>query len=93
MAETLVTTKSPKFDGASMKKPQTPATTDEKSFKDKSFGFFGDVVKEMRKVSWPTREQLQDATIITLVVCVILSAFVFGVDKIFETILRLVYSI
>jgi preprotein translocase subunit SecE len=94
MAETLVSTKSPKFDGASIKKSsQTPANADEKSFKDKSLGFFGEVVKEMRKVSWPTREQLQDATIITLVVCVIFSAFVFGVDKIFETVLRLIYSI
>lgn len=54
----------------------------------KSFSFFSDVAREMRKVSWPKRNELQDATVITLVLCVILSIFTFGVDKIFETIIR-----
>ena len=59
----------------------------------KSFTFFTDVAREMRKVSWPKREELQDATVITLVLCVILAAFTFGVDKIFETIIRSIFRI
>jgi preprotein translocase subunit SecE len=71
---------------------QSPAIAgDKKGIKDKTIGFFNDVAREMRKVSWPKREELQDATVITLVVCLVLAAFVFGVDKIFETILRFIY--
>ena len=57
-------------------------------FQKKSFTFFSDVAREMRKVSWPKREELQDATVITLVLCVMLAAFIFGVDKIFESVIR-----
>ena len=59
----------------------------------KSFTFFTDVAREMRKVSWPKRAELQDATVITLVLCVLLSIFTFGVDKIFETIIRAIFKI
>jgi preprotein translocase subunit SecE len=63
----------------------------ERGLKNKTVGFFNDVAREMRKVSWPKRDELQDATVITLVVCLVMAAFVFGVDKIFETILKFVY--
>lgn len=75
---------------------QTTATStnlEKKGVKDKSMGFFNEVAKEMRKVSWPKRSELQDATVITLAVCVIFSAFVFGIDKIFEIALRGLYSL
>jgi preprotein translocase subunit SecE len=52
--------------------------------KQKSFTFFSDVAREMRKVSWPKREELQDASVITLVLCVILAIFTFAADKVFE---------
>jgi preprotein translocase subunit SecE len=63
-----------------------------KNLKDKTVGFFIDVNKEMKKVTWPTRDQLVDSTIVTLGLCALFSVFVFGVDKIFEVVLRLVYS-
>jgi len=59
----------------------------------KSFSFFTDVAREMRKVSWPKREELQDATVITLVLCVILALFTFGVDKIFESVIRGIFRL
>ncbi|HWF44377.1 MAG TPA: preprotein translocase subunit SecE [Candidatus Kapabacteria bacterium] len=59
----------------------------------KSFTFFTDVAREMRKVSWPKREELQDATVITLVLCVLLALFTFGVDKIFETVIRSIFRL
>lgn len=81
MAETTVTTRNASIDAP------------KEGLKDKSLGFFSRVAKEMRKVTWPTREALQEATVITLVVCVVFSLLIFGVDKVFETLLRLVYSI
>ena len=49
--------------------------------KEKIIAFFTDVVKEMSKVTWPKREELRDSTVVVLVVCLILSAFVFVVDE------------
>ncbi len=66
---------------------------EKQGLKSKSFTFFTDVSREMRKVSWPKREELQDATVITLVLCLILSIFTFGVDKIFETIIRGIFNL
>lgn len=48
--------------------------------KEKIIAFFTDVVKEMKKVTWPKKDDLRDSTIIVLVVCLIISAFVFVVD-------------
>jgi preprotein translocase subunit SecE len=71
----------------------TQIAPERKNVKDKISGFFIDVNKEMKKVTWPTREQLLDATLVTIGLCAIFSAFVFGVDKIFEVVLRLIYSL
>ncbi len=49
--------------------------------KEKIIGFFTDVVKEMNKVTWPKKDELRDSTVVVLVVCIILSAFVFAVDE------------
>jgi preprotein translocase subunit SecE len=72
----------------------TQQTTDieRKSLKDKVTGFFTDVNKEMKKVTWPTREALQDATLVTLTLCIVSSVFIFGIDKIFEIVLRVIYG-
>jgi preprotein translocase subunit SecE len=48
--------------------------------KEKIITFFADVYKEMNKVTWPKKEELRDSTIIVLVVCVIIAAFVYIVD-------------
>jgi len=39
--------------------------------------FTKDVVVEMKKVSWPTREQLSESTKIVIAATLILTAFVF----------------
>jgi preprotein translocase subunit SecE len=48
--------------------------------KEKIIAFFTDVVKEMSKVTWPRKEELRDSTIIVLVVCLVIAAFVYVVD-------------
>lgn len=55
-------------------------------------GFIAEVQREMKKVTWPKREELQDATVVTIVLTLLTSAFIFGVDKIFEVVLRVVYG-
>jgi preprotein translocase subunit SecE len=56
--------------------------------KEKIIGFFSDVAKEMRKVTWPKKEELQDSTVIVLVVCLIIGAFVYAVDMLVSGVLR-----
>ena len=48
--------------------------------KDKIIGFFEDVVKEMRKVTWPTKAELKESTVVVIVVCLILAAFTYIID-------------
>jgi preprotein translocase subunit SecE len=48
--------------------------------KEKIIGFFTDVVKEMKKVTWPTKEELKESTAIVIVVCLILAAFTWLID-------------
>jgi len=38
---------------------------------------------ELRKVSWPTREQTTNLTIVVVVVCLVLAAFLGGLDALF----------
>ena len=51
-----------------------------------------DVMKEMRKVSWPKREELVANTAITLVASLMRAFFIFGMDRIISAVLQLVYG-
>jgi preprotein translocase subunit SecE len=42
--------------------------------------YYRDVISEMRKVIWPTKEELKDLTIVVLTVSGILALFTFLVD-------------
>jgi preprotein translocase subunit SecE len=46
----------------------------------------------MAKVSWPQRQELIDQTIVVVVFSIILSLFIFGVDRVYTTILETIYS-
>ena len=48
--------------------------------KDKIVNFFTDVVKEMKKVTWPTQNELKESTVIVIVTCLILAAFTYLID-------------
>ncbi len=52
--------------------------------------YLSDVKAEMSKVSWPTKEELRDSTIIVIVLSVILAIFVFVVDTGLSNILKLI---
>ncbi|MBN9398616.1 MAG: preprotein translocase subunit SecE ['Candidatus Kapabacteria' thiocyanatum] len=53
--------------------------------------FFNDVSKEMKKVSWPTREQLRESTVVVIVTCLVLTAIVALIDLGMTQLMKLVY--
>ena len=52
--------------------------------------FCGDTVAELRRCSWPTRQQLLESTLLVVVSMVILACFVFGVDELARWLVKLV---
>lgn len=56
--------------------------------KEKILNFFNDVVKEMGKVTWPTREELIESTKVVIIVCVLISMFTWGVDTLLSAALK-----
>ena len=52
--------------------------------------FFSDTVAEMKRCTWPTRQQLLESTGLVVVAIMILALFVFGVDELARVVIRLV---
>ncbi len=48
--------------------------------KEKIINFFNDVVKEMDKVTWPSREELMESTKIVIIVTLVIAVFAWVVD-------------
>ena len=44
--------------------------------------FISDTVAEMKRCTWPTRQQLLESTGLVVVAIIILALFVFGVDEV-----------
>jgi len=58
-----------------------------KNYIDKAGKYYRDVVGEMRKVSWPTRDEVKDMTVVVLTVSGILALFTFSVDWVISTVM------
>lgn len=56
--------------------------------KEKIIGFFEDVVKEMKKVTWPSKEELKEATTVVIVVCLVIAAFTYVIDMLINQVLK-----
>jgi preprotein translocase subunit SecE len=61
------------------------------SMKEKIIAFFDDVVKEMKKVTWPTKEELKDSTNVVLIATLIMAVFIYAIDLIVNWGLRNVF--
>ncbi len=48
--------------------------------KEKIIRFFEDVVKEMKKVTWPTKEELKESTNVVIIVVLLFAAFTYVID-------------
>jgi preprotein translocase subunit SecE len=47
----------------------------------------------VHKTTWPTRKELTHSAIVVLIASVILAIVVFAMDKVFQTLMQLIYSI
>ncbi|MBZ0201956.1 MAG: preprotein translocase subunit SecE [Ignavibacteria bacterium] len=59
--------------------------------KNKIIGFFTDIIKEMKKVTWPKREELKESTMVVIVTSLIFAIFVYIVDKIINEGLKVIF--
>jgi preprotein translocase subunit SecE len=57
-------------------------------FIDKLTAYYNDVVLEMRKVTWPSRQELQESTVVVLTVAGVLAAFTFIVDETLNAVIK-----
>jgi preprotein translocase subunit SecE len=56
--------------------------------KEKIIKFFEDVVKEMKKVTWPTKPELMESTKVVIIVCLVLAAFTYVIDMLINQVLK-----
>lgn len=59
--------------------------------KNKIIGFFVDIVKEMKKVTWPKKEELKESTMVVIATSLIFAVFVYVVDKIINEGLKIIF--
>ena len=50
--------------------------------------FVGESIAELKKVEWPNQSQVIQGTIVVIIACVIVGAFLFAVDRLFEPFVR-----
>jgi preprotein translocase subunit SecE len=53
--------------------------------------FAKDVRGELRRVSWPDRDQLRQSTAVVLIIVIVLALYVAAVDVVFQSLVRLVF--
>jgi preprotein translocase subunit SecE len=54
--------------------------------------FARDVRGELRRVSWPNRDQLQQSTAVVLIIVLVLAAYVAFWDFIFQSLAKLIFT-
>ncbi len=52
--------------------------------------FFKDVRQEMKYVTWPTKADIKEGTVVVITMSAIVAIFLSGVDAIFSMIIRLI---
>ncbi len=54
-------------------------------------GFVSEVSTEMKKVSWPTKEQLKESTNVVIVVTLVITIIVFLMDTVVSKIMKTIF--
>lgn len=57
---------------------------------EKTRGFAQEVQAEVKKVSWPSRQELQESTVLVLLTVTILMVMVALVDRVFSLLVELI---
>ena len=55
--------------------------------------FTNDVVKEMKKVSWPTKQQLKESTIVVVVTTIVITLYTLVIDTVVAKLIAVIFSI
>ena len=51
------------------------------SIKQKIVTYYEETVVELKKVTWPTKDEVRGSTVVVIITSIILSAFIFVVDR------------
>jgi len=54
--------------------------------------YMNEVVKEVHKVSWPSRQELVSNTVLTLIASLFIALLIFGQDQVISRVLQFIYS-
>ena len=73
--------------GSGKKQPQSKGG----GFLAGSRRFARDVRSELRRVSWPDRDQLRQSTAVVLIIVIVLALYIAAVDVVFQSLVRLVF--
>ena len=57
---------------------------------NKILDYIRKVYLEMRKVTWPTRSEITNSTIVVIVISTIVALIIFALDTVFSTVLGLI---
>lgn len=55
--------------------------------------YLQNVVAEMEKVSWPSRDELISSTLVTIVATAIIAGFIFLADQVISRTLEILYQV
>ena len=53
--------------------------------------FVRDVQGELRRVSWPDRDQLRQSSAVVLIIVIVLALYIAAIDVVFQSLVRLVF--
>jgi preprotein translocase subunit SecE len=56
--------------------------------KEKIINYVNDISREMKKVTWPSKDELKESTSIVVILCIILSIFTWVIDLSIQTIIK-----
>jgi preprotein translocase subunit SecE len=51
------------------------------NIKQKIVTYYEETVVELKKVTWPTKDEVRGSTVVVIITSIILSAFIFVVDR------------
>jgi len=54
--------------------------------------FLKDVKEELKKVTWPTREQVKKATVAVIIFTTLMSLYLWALDLIFQRLFNLIFK-
>jgi preprotein translocase subunit SecE len=55
--------------------------------------YIENVIAEMEKVNWPSRDELISSTLVTIVASLIISGFIFLADQVIQRVLEILYRV